>query len=590
MPGDHRQTSRQSEAEVREVSGPDFGATQPGIAVGRRIAAGVAANNGGVDRESAGQEAPVPGDHRKMLRQPGSEVGEGFGSNFGSIQLGIGETWRTAASGAENNGGVNQGPGQEASPDSESPRRARSWRRSTNRSKVLARSPKFGEFKAWIRLLPGDTPMRFAQDSTLTDVDADRRFGTFKQSRSLGEYWRRNSGLPGWPDLKYILETGFAALPQEIWKRRTWAPGARKARSKRLASILEPIFFVSWSAAAQVFCVGMRVETEPRSEQVEHTRETERTRIPGAASRIEDTEPNRWWHDLSGEARVALHYLVHPDPAWRVDIRVLAGVPRCIESLARRLCQVGYGAFPVLARAYGMARGTVTIKDAKQITSLILTAIKQIGCGEKFGEEHEEAICEASDAVNSRILRSNLKETLDRLIDTTLQVARGWIDRDAHRRAHYASAKQRKESARETARSDRDITGTRRHGGDGEVRIGPGAHNATTGASHDTEGQRFHEELIAHGFQQMTFDKRIYVGAPEGENMIVGVTVDDVWIRSMGHEGANSSGGDSRDTANGRSGAWQGIAQRGRILHIARNSRPDIPRTAASDEEWPSAS
>ena len=496
--------------------------------------------------------------------------------------------WRAAASGAENNGGVIQGPGQEASPDLESPRRAR--RGSTNRRKVLARLPKFGEFKEWIRLLPGDTPMSFAQDSTLTDVDANRRFGMFKQSHSLGEYWQRNSGLPGWPDLKYILGTGFAALPREIWKRRTWAPAARKARSEQLASILEPIPFVPRSAAAQVFRAGTRAETESRSEQDEHAREIERTRTPGAASRIENTEPNRWWHDLSGEARVALHYLVHPDPAWRVDIRVLAGVPRCIESLARRLCQVGYGAFPVLARAYGMARGTVTIKDAKKITSLILTAIKQIGRGEKFGEEHEEAIREASDAAISRMMRRSLKESLDRLMDTTLQVARGWIDRDEHRRAHYASAKQRKESARETASSDRDNTGTRRHGGDEEARIGPGAHNATTGATHDTEGQRFHEELIAHGFQQMTFDKRIYVGAPEGENMIVGVTVDDVWIRSMGHEGANSSGGDSRDTANGRSGAWQEIAQRGRILHIARNSRPDIPRTAASDEEWLSAS
>ena len=111
---------------------------------------------------------------------------------------------------------------------------------------------------------------------------------------------------------------------------------------------------------------------------------------------------------------------MHPDPEWRVDIRVLAGVPQCIESLARRLCQVGYGAFPVLARAYGMARGTVTNEDAKRITSLILTAIKQIGRGEKIGEGHEEAICEASEAVRGRVSRGDLKETLDRLIDTTL--------------------------------------------------------------------------------------------------------------------------------------------------------------------------
>ena len=83
VPAGRRRGPRLPEAEAREVSGPDFGATQPGIAVVRRTAAGVAVNNGGSIREAQARRHRYPGIIVRCRGSRGQKLVKGSGQISG---------------------------------------------------------------------------------------------------------------------------------------------------------------------------------------------------------------------------------------------------------------------------------------------------------------------------------------------------------------------------------------------------------------------------------------------------------------------------------------------------------------------------
>ena len=86
-----------------------------------------------------------------------------------------------------------------------------------------------------------------------------------------------------------------------------------------------------------------------------------------------------WWQRLHAQSREALHHVVHPSAESGALYEACIRADLVVESLARRLDQIGYAAFPILLRAYYAMRPGIDEERARAITTIIVSAVARKG-------------------------------------------------------------------------------------------------------------------------------------------------------------------------------------------------------------------
>ena len=209
---------------------------------------------------------------------------------------------------------------------------------------------------------------------------------------------------------------------------------------------------------------------------------------------------------------------------------------------------------------------------AWKITELILDAISQLRVTFSKTIAYEQLIEVTQRDLSERRGDKDAKEILDRIMDATLLVARQQNSLDAEHRIYYESVKSRARRAAEIAaniavRKHRYVI----------TENGQASDNAETNGTRESYfGQ--HEKLRESGFQQLQWDNRMYVKpVPGGGYIIIGVTVDDIWVRLTSHYGQIASSFPSTGRGGDRTAC--SIKYIEYVLYLARIMRPDLMQT-----------